>query len=77
MAAKQLSELRKGDKGRIVKIRGKGSLHRRLLDVGVISGSEIEMQRVAAPGDPIEIKTKGGNLSLRREEAAGIQVEIA
>ncbi|MCL0057250.1 FeoA domain-containing protein, partial [Dehalococcoidia bacterium] len=36
MAAKQLSELRKGDKGRIVKIRGKGSLHRRLLDVGVI-----------------------------------------
>ncbi|MCL0070864.1 ferrous iron transport protein A [Dehalococcoidia bacterium] len=77
MAVKQLGELRKGDKGKITKIRGKGSLHRRLLDVGVISGSEIEIGRVAPLGDPIEIKAKGGNLSLRQEEAAGIQVEIA
>ena len=77
MAVKQLVELRKGDKGKIIKIRGKGNLHRLLLDMGVVSGSEIEMQRVAAPGDPIEIKAKRGNLSLRQEDAAGIQVEIA
>ncbi|MCL0070138.1 ferrous iron transport protein A [Dehalococcoidia bacterium] len=77
MAVKQLGELRKGDRGRIVKIRDKGSLHRLLLDVGLVSGSEIEIGRVAPLGDPIEIKAKGGNLSLRQEEAAGIQVEIA
>ena len=77
MAVKQLSELKKGDRAKIIKVSGKGSLHRRLLDMGLVSGSEIEIGRVTPLGDPIEIKAKGGNLSLRQEEAAGIQVEIA
>ena len=77
MSVKMLNELEKGEKGRIVKIGGKGSVHRRLLDMGLVSGTEIEMQRVAPLGDPIEIKVKGYNLSLRKEEAASIQVEVA
>jgi Fe2+ transport system protein FeoA len=44
--------------------------------MGLVSGSDIEMQRVAPLGDPIEIKVKGYNLSLRKEEAASIQVEV-
>jgi Fe2+ transport system protein FeoA len=76
MTVKMLSELEKGEKGRIVKIGGKGNVHRRLLDMGLVSGSDIEMQRVAPLGDPIEIKVKGYNLSLRKEEAASIQVEV-
>ena len=76
MSMKMLNELEKGEKGRIVKIGGKGSVHRRLLDMGLVSGSDIEMQRVAPLGDPIEIKVKGYNLSLRKEEAASIQVEV-
>tara|TARA_B100000315_G_C14246236_1_gene437572 strand:+ start:307 stop:444 length:138 start_codon:yes stop_codon:yes gene_type:complete len=44
--------------------------------MGLVSGSEIEMERVAPMGDPIEIKVKGYNLSLRKEEAASIQVEV-
>jgi len=76
MSVKMLNELEKGEKGRIVKIGGKGSVHRRLLDMGLVSGTEIEMERVAPLGDPIEIKVKGYNLSLRKEEAAGIQVEV-
>jgi len=76
MSVKMLNELEKGEKGRIVKIGGKGSVHRRLLDMGLVSGSDIEMQRVAPLGDPIEIKVKGYNLSLRKEEAASIQVEV-
>ena len=76
MAIKPLSELKRGEKGRIVKIGGKGGVHRRLLDMGLVSGSEVEMQRVAPLGDPIEIKVKGYNLSLRKEEAASIQVEV-
>ena len=76
MPVKLLNELEKGEKGRIVKIGGKGSVHRRLLDMGLVSGSEVEMQRVAPLGDPIEIKVKGYNLSLRKEEAASIQVEV-
>jgi Fe2+ transport system protein FeoA len=76
MTVKMLNELRKGEKGKIVKIGGSGSVHRRLLDMGLVSGSDIEMQRVAPLGDPIEIKVKGYNLSLRKEEAASIQVEV-
>jgi len=76
MPVKMLSELKRGEKGRIVKIGGKGGVHRRLLDMGLVSGSEVEMQRVAPLGDPIEIKVKGYNLSLRKEEAASIQVEV-
>lgn len=76
MTVKMLNELEKGEKGKIVKIGGGGAIHRRLLDMGLVSGSEVEMQRVAPLGDPIEIKVKGYNLSLRKEEAAGIQVEV-
>ena len=76
MPVKRLSELKRGEKGRIVKIGGGGGLRRRLLDMGLVSGSEVEMERVAPLGDPIEIKVKGYNLSLRKEEADGIQVEV-
>lgn len=77
MVVKQLSELKKGDRGKIIKVSGKGSVHRRLLDMGLVSGSEVEMQRVAPLGDPIEIKVKGYNLSLRKEEASAIDVEVS
>ncbi len=76
MPSKPLSELKRGEKGRIVKISGTGAIHRRLLDMGLVSGSEVQMERVAPLGDPIEIKVKGYNLSLRKEEAASIQVEV-
>jgi len=76
MPLKLLSELKRGEKGRIVKIGGTGSIRRRLLDMGLVSGSDIEMERVAPLGDPIEIKVKGYNLSLRKEEAASIQIEV-
>jgi len=77
MSVKMLNDLKKGDKGKIVGISGGGNVHRRLLDMGLVSGSEIEMLGVAPLGDPIEIKVKGYNLSLRKEEAASIKVEVA
>ncbi len=77
MPLKLLSELKRGDKGKIVRIGGGGTIRRRLLDMGLVSGSDIVMERVAPLGDPIEIKVKGYNLSLRKEEAASIQVEVA
>ena len=76
MAIKTLNELKSGEKGKITKIGGGGRIRRRLLDMGLVSGSEVEMQRVAPLGDPIEIKVKGYNLSLRKEEASSIQVEV-
>ena len=75
MTVKTLNDLKWGAKGRSVKMGGGGSSRRRLLDMGVVSGSEVKMERVAPLGDPIEIKVKGYNLSLRKQEAASIQVE--
>lgn len=74
---KKLSELKKGDKGKVVKISGGGGVNQRLMDMGLIAGSEVELQQVAPLGDPIEIRIKGYNLSLRKAEAAGITVEVA
>ncbi|MCK4222075.1 MAG: ferrous iron transport protein A [Dehalococcoidia bacterium] len=75
MDRKRLHELRPGEKGTIVKIGGVGGVHRRLLDMGLVSGSEVEVERVAPLGDPIEVRIKGYHLSLRKEEASDIQVE--
>lgn len=44
--------------------------------MGVIPGAEVEVERAAPLGDPIEIKIKGYHLSLRKEEAANIYVEV-
>jgi Fe2+ transport system protein FeoA len=76
MSEKKLNELKKGERGRVIKITGGGSVYRRLVDLGLVTGAEVEMQRVAPLGDPIEIKIKGYNLSLRKSEAAGVVVEV-
>jgi len=69
-----LHELKPGEKARIVKITGKGPVRRRIVDMGVVPGTTLSVERIAPLGDPIEIKLKGYNLSLRKEEAATIQV---
>jgi ferrous iron transport protein A len=76
MVIKPLSELEPQEKGRIVKVGGRGGIRRRLLDMGVVSGAIVEVQRVAPLGDPVEIKVKGYDLALRLEEAENIQVEL-
>jgi len=76
LASKYLHELKPGEKGKIVKVGGGRGIQRRLLDMGLVSGSDVEVERVAPLGDPIEIKIKGYHLSLRKEEASNIQVEV-
>ena len=77
MAIRPLSELKPGEIGVISKVGGSGQVHRRVLDMGVIPRTKIEVKRVAPLGDPIEIKIKGYYLSLRKEEAANVYVEVA
>ncbi|HEY98089.1 MAG TPA: ferrous iron transport protein A [Dehalococcoidia bacterium] len=76
MMLKSLREMEPREKGIIIKVSGGKDIRRRLLDMGVVNGAEVEMQRVAPLGDPVEIRIKGYDLALRREEAANIQVEI-
>ena len=71
-----LKDLSPGQKGRVTRVRGRGVVYKRLVDMGVIPGSLIEMRRVAPLGDPLEIKVRGYHLSLRKQEAEKIAVEL-
>jgi DtxR family transcriptional regulator, Mn-dependent transcriptional regulator len=71
-----LSELKKGQEAIIVKVGGEGAVKRRMMDMGVVTGSAISVIRVAPFGDPIEFSIKGYSLSLRKSEASDILVEL-
>jgi len=70
-----LSELKPKERGTIVKVGGDGPVHRRILDMGVVPGTEIEVVKVAPLGDPMDLLIRGYHLSLRKEEAREIFVE--
>lgn len=71
-----LNELGIGEKGKVIRITAKGTTRRRILDMGVTPGTEISIKGMAPLGDPIEILVKGYRLSLRKEEAADVFVEV-
>jgi ferrous iron transport protein A len=60
----------------VKKLTGQGKIKRRLMDMGIIPGTEMEVQKIAPLGDPVEVKFKGYNLSLRQEEADMVVVEV-
>jgi DtxR family transcriptional regulator, Mn-dependent transcriptional regulator len=70
-----LNHLKIGQRAKLVRVAGKGELHKRLVDMGLVPGAVVGVERVAPLGDPIEIKLRGYHLSLRKEEAALITVE--
>mgnify|MGYP002332934679 CR=1 FL=1 len=72
----KLSELRDGEKGLIIEVRGNSALKNRLLSMGIVRGAEIKMVRNAPLKDPIEFELKGYFLSLRRSEAENVIVEV-
>lgn len=71
-----LKELKPGQKGKVSSIGTTGPIKRRIMDMGVTPGVEIKVVKVAPLGDPVEVNVRGYELSLRKEEAAHIQVEI-
>ena len=71
-----LAKLRPGQRGTITTIGVFGPMKRRLMDMGVLKGEEVKVEKIAPLGDPIEIIVKNYRLSLRKSEAAGIEVEV-
>lgn len=71
-----LSQLAVGQKAVVQEVLEHGFLSQRLLEMGIIRGTPIEVVRFAPLGDPIDIKVRGYHLSLRREEALGVIVVI-
>lgn len=69
-----LSELKKGESAVITAVGGEGALRCRLLDMGLIPKTKVTLQKVAPMGDPIEIRLRDYELTLRKEEADKIEV---
>ncbi|MHB0916068.1 MAG: FeoA family protein [Thermoleophilia bacterium] len=70
-----LALLKPGQKGTITRIDVSGPLKRRLMDMGVLVGVEVRVEKVAPLGDPIEVRVKNYSLSLRKKEAKSILIE--
>jgi Fe2+ transport system protein FeoA len=70
-----LDRLAVGQRGRIVSLAGDPALVQRLMEMGVLEGDEVELIGFAPLGDPLEVRLGDYRLSLRRTEAARVEVQ--
>jgi ferrous iron transport protein A len=75
-AHRTLDQLTPGQKAKVTKVGGMGAVRRRLMDMGLVSGVEVELLKAAPLGDPLEYRLRGYHLSLRKAEAQAIEIEI-
>lgn len=71
---KLLSQLKVGEQGTVVAVNGEGAVRRRLFDMGITPGAEVYLRKKAPLGDPIEIAIRGYELTLRKTEAAHVEI---
>ncbi len=71
-----LGELKVGQSASITTVGGEGTLRNRLLDMGLTPRAKVTLQKIAPMGDPIEIRVRGYELTLRKEDARNIEVEV-
>lgn len=69
-----LDELKLGKTAVITAVGGEGALRLRLLDMGLIPGTEVKAVKAAPLGDPIEINVRGYSLTIRKNDAAEIEI---
>jgi ferrous iron transport protein A len=70
-----LDRLAPGERGIILRIEGDLGIARRLMELGLVPGTEVEVVRHAPLGDPVELRIRQVHLSIRRSEATRIHVE--
>mgnify|MGYP000879011271 CR=1 FL=1 len=70
-----LVDLKPGQSGIVKKLHGRGPLKRRFNDMGVVSGTPIEVTKVAPLGDPIQITVKEYELTIRKADAVDIEID--
>ena len=73
----RLDQLAPGDRCVIRAIDGEPAIVRRLMELGLVPGTPVEMVRRAPFGDPFELRVRGTHLSIRRSEAERVYVEPA
>ena len=72
---KTLRDAKVGDTVRVVRLHGEGAVNRRIMDMGLTKGVEVNVRKVAPLGDPIEVTVRGYELSLRKADAEMIETE--
>ena len=70
----KLTELKRGESAKIVKIGKIGQLKKRLVDMGITAGETIKLERNAPLGDPQEYIIKGTGIAIRKEDAQNIEI---
>ena len=70
-----LDELKPGDRARILEIRGDDEAADRLMEMGLVEETSLQIVKFAPMGDPIEIAVRGYHLTLRKIEAKNVEVE--
>ena len=71
---KTLRDAKIGENVTVVRLHGEGAVKRRIMDMGITKGVEIFVRKVAPLGDPVEVKVRGYELSLRKADAEMIEV---
>ncbi|MBQ6169895.1 MULTISPECIES: ferrous iron transport protein A [Ruminococcus] len=72
---KTLRDVSIGETAKVVKLHGEGAVKRRIMDMGITKGVEVFVRKVAPLGDPVEIKVRGYELSIRKADAELIEVK--
>ena len=72
---KTLRDVKIGETAKVKKLHGEGAVKRRIMDMGITKGVEVYVRKVAPLGDPVEITVRNYELSLRKEDAAMVEVE--
>ena len=71
-----LGEAKVGSTVVVTKIDGDGAYKRRIMDMGITKGTELYIRKVAPLGDPVEIRVRGSFISVRKDEAAIMEVRL-
>lgn len=69
-----LKDVRVGESCAVAALTGTGALKRRIMDMGLTKGTRVYVRKVAPLGDPIELTVRGYELSIRKDEAANVEV---
>ena len=72
---KTLKEVGCGQTTTVKRLNGEGPVKRRIMDMGITKGTAVYVRKVAPLGDPIEVRVRGYELSLRKRDAEMIEVE--
>ena len=72
---KTLKDAECGSTVKVVKLNGSGALKRRIMDIGITKGTAISVRKLAPLGDPMELRVRGYELSLRKCDAELIEID--